>query len=87
MSTTVTEHDRDIDRRVGILEGISQQLDKRFDGLDKQIASMNQTMTAGFAELRQAISDTNRRIDKLIFGLTASVLTIVGLLIGLLIKL
>ena len=38
MSTPTMDQnlDRDLDRRVGWLEGIAEQLDKRFDSVDKR---------------------------------------------------
>ena len=46
MSTPTLDQnsDRDLDRRVGRLEGIAEQLDKRFDSVDKRFDSMDKRL-------------------------------------------
>ena len=71
MSTPTIDHDRDHDldlaSRVGRLEGLVEQIALRLDGLERRIEALEQTMAAGFAELRQAIAAaneaTNNRIE------------------------
>lgn len=46
MSTPTMEQnpDRDLDRRVGRLEGIAEQLDKLFDSVDKHFDAMDKRL-------------------------------------------
>ena len=83
MSTPTIDHDLDLDRRVGRLEGIVEHFPARLDGLERR-------MEAGFAELRQAITAaneaTNTRMDKQFRWLIGIQFGIVGLLVTILLK-
>ena len=90
MSTPTIDHDLDLDRRVGRLEGIVEHFPARLDGLERR-------MEAGFAELRQAIAAaneatnsrieaTNSRMDKQFRWLIGIQFGIIGLLVTILLK-
>ena len=77
------DHDLDLDRRVGRLEGIVEHFPARLDGLERR-------MEAGFAELRQTIAAaneaTNSRMDKQFRWLIGIQFGIIGLLVTILLK-
>lgn len=83
MSTPTIDHDLDLDRRVGRLEGLAEHFPARLDGLERR-------MEAGFAELRQAIAAaneaTNSRMDKQFRWLIGIQFGIIGLLVTILLK-
>jgi len=83
MSTPTIDHDLDLDRRVGRLEGIVEHFPARLDGLERR-------MEAGFAELRQTIAAaneaTNSRMDKQFRWLIGIQFGIIGLLVTILLK-
>ena len=63
---------QDHDRRIGRLEGIAEQLDRRLDDLQR-------TMTARMDALERALADlraTNRWIIGILFGVVGLQLTI-----------
>ncbi|MXX38876.1 MAG: hypothetical protein F4Z85_12585 [Gemmatimonadetes bacterium] len=71
MSEPITPQ-QDHDRRIGRLEGIAEQLDRRLDDLQR-------TMTARMDALERAIADlraTNRWIIGILFGVVGLQLTI-----------
>ena len=90
MSTPTIDHDLDLDRRVGRLEGIVEHLPVRLDRLERRIEAVEQTMATGFAELRQAIAAaneaTNSRMDKQFRWLIGIQFGIIGLLVTILLK-
>ncbi len=64
---------QDHDRRIGRLEGITEQLTHRLDNIER-----------GIAELRQAIQEQGRRIDSLtrwLVGMQIATLLALGTLI------
>ncbi len=78
---------QDHDRRIGRLEGIAEQLDRRLDSIEKRIESVERAL----AEVRQEIAALNRRIDTLTRWLVgiqvASLIAIGSLLFSILSKL
>ena len=78
---------QDHEGRIGRLEGIAEQLDRRFDGMDKRLDRIEQTL----AEQGRRIDALGRRIDALsqqfnaqgrwIFGIQITMLLALGTLI------
>ncbi len=66
---------QDHDRRIGRLEGIIEQLDRRLDSIERAIG-----------ELRQEIAVLNRRLDVQFRWLIGIQFGVVGLLISILLK-
>ena len=66
---------QDHDRRIGRLEGIIEQLDRRLDAIERAIG-----------ELRQEIAALNRRLDVQFRWLIGIQFGVVGLLISILLK-
>ena len=75
------------DRRIGRLEGIAEQLDRRLDSIEKRIDSVERSLS----EVRQEIAALNRRLDTLtrwlVGVLVASLFAIGSLLFSILSKL
>lgn len=71
---------QDHDRRIGRLEGIAEQLDRRLDSIEKQIDSVGRAI----GELR---AELTRRMDSQFRWLLGIQFGIVGLLISILLKL
>ena len=61
------DQDRDLDHRVGRLEEVAKQWDKRFDAVDRSLEELRQEITAARDETNRRIDaardETNRRID------------------------
>ena len=66
---------QDHDRRIGRLEGIAEQLDRRLDSIERAIG-----------ELRQEMAALNRRLDVQFRWLIGIQFGVVGLLISILLK-
>ena len=66
---------QDHDRRIGRLEGIAEQLDRRLDSIEPAIG-----------ELRQEMAALNRRLDVQFRWLIGIQFGVVGLLISILLK-
>ena len=71
---------QDHDRRIGRLEGIAEQLDRRLDSVEKQIDGVGRAI----GELR---AELTRRMDSQFRWLLGIQFGIVGLLISILLKL
>ena len=71
---------QDHDRRIGRLEGIAEQLDRRLDSIEKQIDSVGRAIGELRAELTRRMDSQFRWLIGIQFG-------IVGLLISILLKL
>ena len=71
---------QDHDRRIGRLEGIAEQLDRRLDSIEKQIDGVGRAI----GELR---AELTRRMDSQFRWLLGIQFGIVGLLISILLKL
>ena len=72
MTEPVTQA-QDHDRRIGRLEGIAEQLDRRLDSIEKRIDSVE-----------RAVADLSRRIDALtrwLVGMQVATLIALGTLI------
>lgn len=78
---------QDHDRRIGRLEGMAEQLDRRLDSIEKRIDSVERSLS----EVRQEIAALNRRLDTLtrwlVGVLVASLVAIGSLLFSILSKL
>ena len=87
MSEPITPQ-QDHDRRIGRLEGIAEQLDRRLDAIERAIAEQGR-------ELRQAIAEQGRQINARFDSLArwlvgmqvASLLALGSLLVSILLKL
>ena len=66
---------QDHDRRIGRLEGIIEQLDRRLDAIERAVG-----------ELRQEMAALNRRLDVQFRWLIGIQFGVVGLLISILLK-
>ncbi len=66
---------QDHDRRIGRLEGIAEQLDRRLDSIERAIG-----------ELRQEMAALNRRLDVQFRWFIGIQFGVVGLLISILLK-
>ncbi len=75
---------QDHDRRLGRLEGIAEQLDRRLDAIEKRIESIERTLRQELAELR-ARSDAQFRW--LVGIQITTLIAIGGLLLNILSKL
>ncbi len=71
---------QDHDRRIGRLEGIAEQLDRRLDSIEKRINGVERAIGELRAELTRRIDSQFRWLIGIQFG-------IVGLLISILLKL
>ena len=71
---------QDHDRRIGRLEGIAEQLDRRLDSIEKQIDGVGRAIGELRAELTRRMDSQFRWLIGIQFG-------IVGLLISILLKL
>lgn len=71
---------QDHDRRIGRLEGIAEQLDRRMDSIEKQIDGVGRAIGELRAELTRRMDSQFRWLIGIQFG-------IVGLLISILLKL
>ena len=73
MSESITPQ-QDHDRRIGRLEGITEQLDHRFEAIDRRFDAQDRAL----AELRA----TNRWIIGILFGVVGLQITILLKLVG-----
>ena len=80
MSESITPQ-QDHDRRIGRLEGITEQLDHRFEAIDHRFDAQDRRFDAqdrALAELRA----TNRWIIGILFGVVGLQITILLKLVG-----
>ena len=80
MSESITPQ-QDHDRRIGRLEGITEQLDHRFEAIDRRFEAIDRRFDAqdrALAELRA----TNRWIIGILFGVVGLQITILLKAIG-----
>ena len=82
MTESITPQ-QDHDRRIGRLEGIAEQLDRRLDSMERAIAEQFRAVQARMDGLERAIAELRASLR----GLIGIQFGVVGLLVSILLKL
>lgn len=77
----------DHDRRIGRMEGIAEQLDRRLDGIERAVAEQGHQLRQDIAEQGHQLRQDIRELRSSVRWLIGIQFGVVGLLVSILLKL